>query len=273
MKKTALSAIFLAILVSCKRESIEPTLPETNDQLLTKVIKTTTLGDGHSYDEVANYDYNEVGKVITEGSKSYMRDDKQRIVRILDQTSPINRRDIQVYYSDSDPTKVAYTFCRVSGGDPATDSIVYIHDGYGRLSKTMSYIHSFGGTYVTDTIFYYQHTVPDTTFLYQYTLFKYDDKGNVKQLDIYNLNIYGNPVHCKGYRFENYDNMVNPQYADDEVRMMEYSFDGIVNASKNNFTSVGIYSKNYEYRKDGRPRSCAVNQNGTPAFKLTFQYR
>lgn len=272
MRTAILYATCIALLFSCKKENVSQQ-PEASNQQLAKVIKRTNLDANHSYDEVINYEYNDARKIISEGNKTYVRDSKQRIIQILDKSKATNRNDIEVHYSDIDPKLVSYTFCRISSGDPATDSIVYVHDTNGRLIKTMNYIHYFGGTYLTDTILYYLHTVPDTTFLYEYTLFQYDDNGNLKQLGTYSINLNGKPVLCSIYRFNDYDQMTNPQYADDEIRSMQFSFDGVINASKNNFSNVGIYTKSYEYRTDGRPRSCEIKQNGTYAFKLTFEYK
>jgi hypothetical protein len=193
-------------------------------------------------------------------------------VRILEPNTPTNREQIEVHYNAADPRNVSYTLCRISKGDPATDSVVYIHDDKARLLKTLSYIHYFGGTYVTGENLYL-HTVPDTTFLAAYTLFSYDQNGNLAQLDGYNINRYGNPVHCSTKGFSNYSQTINPQYSEDEIRLMDNSFDGVINASKNNFINTGIYSKKYEYRADGRPRTCLVYQNGSFAFTLTFVYK
>jgi len=250
MKKVIPCAICFVMMIACKKENVVTEQTENSKQLLTKVIKTTNLSSDIFYNEVINYGYNNEGKIITEGNKTYFRDDKQRIIRILDPGTGTNRDDIKVYYTSPESDKIAYTLCTLVGGD-ARDSVVYLHDNYGRLIKMESYV---------------------STFLSHYNVFAYDESGNIKQLDLYNID-NGKAFHCGHYYFKGYDQTINPQHAVDEARSMEFSYQGVINASKNNFTSIDIYTKSYEYRADGRPRSCTVMQNGVTAFKLTFEYK
>jgi len=262
MKKAVLFAIVFIIMISCKKDNVIKTdtkQTENSRQLLTKVVKTTNLSSDISYDDVINYEYNSAGKIITEGNKTYFRDDKQRIVRILDPGTGTNRDDINVYYSNPESNKIAYTLCILVGGE-AIDSVVYLHDEYGRLIKTTSYFSYISGANSPGAV------------LSHFTVFQYDEMGNIEKLNLYNVD-NGKVFRCGQYHFMNYDKMINPQYAADEVRAMEFSYDGIINASKNNLTGINGYTKSYEYRTDGRPRSCMVKQNGTPAFKLTFEYK
>src|SRR5689334_20696842 len=106
MKKVILYSAGLMCLVftmSCKKDQV-PTIqePETSNQLLTKVIKTIYLGSEVSSEAVINYQYNEAGKIISEGDKTYVRDEMQRIVRIFNSNNCDGRPDTKVYYSDTD---------------------------------------------------------------------------------------------------------------------------------------------------------------------------
>jgi hypothetical protein len=258
-------------MLSCKKES-SITQPENSNQLLTKVIRTGEFGGGtFSID----YKYNSAGKLIKEGNKTYERDDQQRIVRILDPGTGSNRGDIQVYYNGYAPNEVAYTFCKMMTGD-ATDSVVYLHDDHGRLIKTMSYISYFANQYI-----------PDTTLFYEFCTFSYNMDGNMAQMDDYKINYDGRVVHCGQYFFANYDRGINPLYTGDEVRMVDFSCGGILNSTRgvlnnsmnnftstiNNFTSTGSYTKLFEYRADGKPRTCLIQENGVNLFRLVYEYK
>jgi hypothetical protein len=266
----AITICFL-ILVACKKNSTETLKPETSDQLLTKVTKITQLNGDNPYTEVINYSYNDAGKLISEGDKTYLRDEQQRIVEVLDANTCTNRNQVFVYYKDGHSKEVVYTLANWSGPLHGYDSVVYVHDENSRPIKTMTYIHQAAGDYL-DTINYYQYSIPDTTYLGKYTDFKYDGNGNIIRITFYSVDPKGNIVVCGEYVFEGYGRSVNPQYSDDEVRIADYSFYGTMNTSKNNFTAIGNLSKLYEYRTDGRPRTCAVSQNGVKAFTLRFEY-
>ena len=273
MKKNLPAAIIfcLLILAACKKNSSETLKPETSDQVLTKVTKTIQLSANNSYDEVINYSYNNAGKLIGGGDKTYLRDEQQRIVEILDKSNLTNRNQVTVYYNGAHSKEVAYTIANWSGPVYGYDSVVYIHDENNRPIKTLVYIHQSAGNYL-DTINYYQYSLPDTVYLGKYTDFKYDGDGNIIRITFYSIDLKGNIVLCGEYVFEGYSKSVNPQYSNDEVRIADYSFYGTLNSSKNNFTSIGNLSKLYEYRTDGRPRICTVNQNGVKAFTLKFEY-
>jgi hypothetical protein len=257
MKKLALCSMFFLVLVSCKKENNPDTQIEDSKQQLKKLVLLSNTG-GPSY-ELATYQYNSEGRIITEGSKTYVRDDKQRIVRILEPGTPTNRPDIHVYYSSPESNKIAYTLCTFDSGEK--DSVVYVHDNAGRLQKKLSY-YSYLST----------NNLPGGTYLSHYDVFVYDESGNLIQLDFYNISLGQQVSHCGQYKFFDYDNKNNPQYADDEVRAMEYFCQGAMNASKNNFTRSNDMMKVYTYRADGRPRSCVVT-SGTQKFTLIFEYQ
>jgi hypothetical protein len=242
--------------LSCKKEDGADKQVEDSKQLLKKVVLNSTTG--LTYD-VVNYQYNSEGRIITEGSKAYVRDEKQRIVRILEPGTRTNRADIQVYYSSPESKKVAYTLCTLVDGS-ARDSVVYVHDNAGRLEKKLNYFSYLS----TDNL-------PVGTYLAHYDVFAYDENGNLLQLDFYNIH-QGKTYHCGQYQFSGYDNKNNPQYADDEARTMEYFGNGVINASKNNFTKNKNITKTYTYRADGRPSSCIV-KSATQNFTLTFEYQ
>jgi len=234
--------------------------PETSNQLLTKVIKTIYLGSEVSSEAVINYQYNEAGKIISEGDKTYVRDEMQRIVRIFNSNNCDGRPDTKVYYSETDPTQVSYTFSPLDAIG-ATDSVVYVHTN-GRLVKTISYIHYFATT-----------TCPGHTSLERYNTFKYDEDGNLSKTYSYSIDSNtGDTSRCGQLYFKDYYKTVNPLYTNEEIRTTEIEYNGLINSSKNNFFSVAGYTKEYEYRADGRPRSCLVNYNGSIVFKLTFVY-
>jgi hypothetical protein len=159
-----------------------------------------------------------------------------------------------------------------SGQVAGYDSVEYIHNGQGELLKTMTYVHQYAGSYL-DTINYYPYTLPDITYMSNYTDFRYDENGNIIRLNFYSISITGQVVLCGSYTFAGYTETDNPQYSGDEVRMAEYPFYGTTNNSKNNFYSTGNYYKEYEYREDGRPRNCIVREGGEIEFTLKFEYR
>jgi hypothetical protein len=248
--------------VSCNKDKAVTVnqQPENNDQLLTKVTRTIYLGAQVSSEDAINYQYNAAGNIISEGSKTYVRDDLQRIVRILNSNTAEGRPDTKVYYSETNPKEVSYTFSPLDEIG-ATDSVVYLHSN-GRLTKTLSYIHSFANA-----------TSPEFTYLDKYNTFKYDDEGNLAKVNFYSIDPKsGDTVHCGQFFFKDYYKTANPLYTSDEVRTVEVGYNGLINSSKNNFFSIGGYTKDYEYRADGRPRTCIVQYNGSVVFKLNFEY-
>jgi hypothetical protein len=134
MKLFILTSVCFVVMLSCKKENSTTPVVENSNQLLTKIIRTGEFGGGTF--SVA-YAYNNAGKIIKEGNKTYERDEQQRIVRILSPGASSNRTDIHVYYNKHNPNLVDYTFCVMATGD-ATDSVVYVHDDNGRLVKTMA---------------------------------------------------------------------------------------------------------------------------------------
>ncbi len=264
MKKATtylLSTLFLGMIMSCKKDEIAVSQqPETSDQLLTKITRTTYLGSEVTFDEVIKYEYNEAGKIITEGKKNYVRDEQQRIVRIFNSNTCEGRPDTKVYYSDVNPSEIVYTFSPLDAIG-ATDSVVYVH-AKGQLVKTMSYIHSFATA-----------TRPEHTSLEKYNTFEYDNEGNLSKVNSYSINYEtGNTIHCGQLFFKDYYKTANPLYTSEEARTSEVGYEGLINSSKNNFYSVDRYTKEYEYRADGRPRTCMVKYNGSLVFKLSFVY-
>lgn len=259
MKKAILIAALIVAFFSCKKEMVTPEKTEDSSQLLTRIILTAASGNNLSY-EVANYKYNSAGKIIAEGNKTYERDQQQRIIRILEPGTSTNRTDTKVYYSSTHPDQVAYTLCVLSGSS-AKDSVVYIHDNAGRLIKTASYFSDAKSNGSTSS-----------PFLSSYNLFHYDENGNIAQIDLYSIN-NGNVSHCGQYNFRDYYNSINPQYADDEVRILELSCNGILNASRNNFANINSYTKVYDLRTDGRPRTCTVYESGKVDYTLNFEYQ
>ena len=266
MKRYMLPIVAFCALLSCKKEHTDTQQLENSKQVLTKIIKTADYGGGTLS---VDYAYNSAGKLIKEGNKTYERDNQQRIVRILEPGTSTNENDIQVHYNQKNPNLVDYTFCAMTKID-ATDSVVYLHDNNGRLIKTMSY-----------TTWFSDRDVPPIAFLSEYETFSYDPKGNLIQVNIYVREYDGRETLSGEYYFINYDKGINPLYTGDEVRAIDFScgslfisYYGIINNSMNNFTSINnYYTKLYEYRADGRPRSCLVQQNGNNIFRLVYEYK
>jgi len=257
MKIITLCTLCFLFFLACKKDNSTNRTAEDSKQLLKRVVLTSTTGN-LSY-EVANYRYNSEGSITAEGTKTYVRDEKQRIVRILDSRTPTSRADIQVYYSTFLPSKVAYTLCTFVDGK-TWDSVVYVHDNTGQLVKKLSYL-----TYLSN------NNLPVSVFLSHFEVFAYDESGNLMQLDFYNID-QGRTIHCGQYRFARYDTKQNPMYSNDEVRSMEYALEGVINASKNNCITINDFNKNYEYRADGKPKSCLV-RSATQSYTLTFEYQ
>ena len=256
-----LSIMFVMLMTSCKKDKVAANQqPETGDQLLTRVIRTTILSSDVSLDQVIKYEYNEAGKLISEGNKTYVRDDQQRIVRIFNSNAAEGRPETMVYYSEVDPAQVSYTFSPLDAIG-ATDSVVYLHTN-GRLTKTMSYIHYSATT-----------TCSEHTSLEKYNTYRYDEQGNLSKANFYSIDPKtGDIIRCGQFYFKDYYKTANPLYTSDEIRTAEMEYNGLINSSKNNFFSVDRYTKDYEYRADGRPRSCMIKYNGTVVYKLTFEY-
>ncbi len=100
-----LCTLCFLFFLACKKDNSTNRTAEDSKQLLKRVVLTSTTGN-LSY-EVASFRYNSEGRITAEGTKTYVRDEKQRIVRILDSRTPTSRADIQVYYSTFLSAKVA----------------------------------------------------------------------------------------------------------------------------------------------------------------------
>lgn len=254
MKTFIVTAVSLVTCLSCnKKESPAPV--ENSNQLLMRILKTADFGGGtYSLD----LKYNDAGKIIREDNTTYNRDAKQRIVSISSSGRPADSPYVYVYYKDETSTQVDYTFSKFSYSN-STDSAVYIHDKDGKLIKTMGYYQDLNDS----------KALP---MLSHYMLLNYDDRGNLIQVDIYTINdnaLY----HCSAYYFDHYDAKINPLHTDDEVRISNVSWAGILNSSTNNCKSIGIYTKSFEYRADGRPKTCIIKQNGANSMKLIYEYQ
>jgi hypothetical protein len=247
MKKIFFSIITIAILSSCKKENVNTT-KETSDQKLIKITKTSVYGGGVI--SIA-YAYNDAGKLIQEGDQVYYRDEQQRIVRI-----PTNTVDIEVHYKDDKSAQVAYTLSKLNN---TTDSVAYLHDNNGNLIRMMNYYYSSSDTTLTPP-------------LVEYKEFTYDAEGNLLQWDDYKFN-GGIKSHCASFSFEYYDKKINPLYTDDEVRIGEITWGGMLNNCTNNCTHAGSSVRVYDYRADGRPRSCVSHGSADNEYKLVFEYK
>jgi hypothetical protein len=248
MKKIFLSFITIAILGSCKKENVNTT-PETSDQKLVKITKTSTYGGGVI--SIA-YAYNDAGKLIQEGDQVYYRDEQQRIVRIR-----TNTVDIEVHYKDDKSKEVNYTSRRWLNN--STDSIVYLHDHNGKLIKMTCYYNDASGA-------------AGMPALSEYKEFTYDADGNLLQWDDYKFN-GGIKSHCGSFSFEYYDKKINPLCTNDEVRIAEITWGGMLNNCTNNCTHAGSSVRVYDYRADGRPRSCVSHGSADNEYKLVFEYK
>jgi hypothetical protein len=261
MKKNLAFAYCAAILISCKKNADIPVQIENANQQLARIIKTTNLSSGPQI-QFLDFEYNSAGKIVAEGDKSYLRDEKQRIVEVRKKIPNTSvTQACNVYYVSPESKKVAhtlYTFADTYYSEVNTvDSIAYVHDAKGNLAKLMYYVYHFG----------------ETPNLYLYEVFEYDDNGNMLALKRFSIT-NGAVRNCGAYIFSNYDTKVNPLYAADEVRMAEFNMEGVVNLSANNFMNYNnSYDKIYSYRADGRPASCSVLFKNTDAFTLTFEYK
>jgi hypothetical protein len=274
MKKILIIASCSIIIVSCKKDTGTVPEVESSNQKLIKLTKTSYLASG-PYSEYLNFEYNSAGKIIAEGNKKYLRDDKQRIIQVHQFTTQqiADEYTLQVHYSDATSGKVSYTnHIRTDMPLKApTDSIAYIHDAKGRLTKLMHYYLNY-------------LTAGAPPALVQYHTIEYDNNGNILSLNRYAIPNTGTLVHCEEYIFDRYDSKTNPMHTEDEVRLLELNWGGTFNVSLNNsmlannskrsFINVNdIYGKVYDYRADGRPRSCNVLLNGADAFTLIFTYQ
>ena len=265
------AGVIITGLFACKKEGVPNTSMESGDQKLTKVTGKMRLGDKDYDFETINFKYNTAGKIIQEGSKTYVRDELERIVAINDPSSKTNRRHISIYYEEKQSNNIAYSIAEWGNGIRGIDSTVYFHDGYGRLAKTETYIHQFASTEITT---FGQQTVSDTTYKSEHALYSFDSEGNLKTRLVYRYSYQGNAKLCVVDAFQDYLPSVNPQYSEDEIRLVsnDPQFYGTLNSCKNNFSATDKFSKVFEYRKDGRPSGCKVLDNGKLSFTLQYTY-
>lgn len=260
MKKSTLFLSCIILLIACQKQSAVSKEPaENSGQVLSAIIKKTLFNSNLAYNEKILFEYDASGKLIMEGEKHYYRDEQGRIAHISLPPNNTNRREISVHYTDANSNMVAFTFCHFKaagnrGEDSLSgyDSIVYVHDG-GRLSKMLEYF--------SDNGINYTHY-----FTYNFT---YDESGNIRETSKYKTD----GSACYIYSYDSYDDKINPLYSNDEVRMLE-TFWNAGNISPNNLVKGNyIADKVFDYRPDGRPRSCTVKENGVDVTSVTYQYK
>lgn len=264
MPKTIIITCLITLTMACHKSEMKE--PETSDQVLTKIAKTSFIG-GISYSETIGFEYDNAKRIIAEGDNHYERDDKGRIIKIVMPPNNSNRRDIYVYYADATSGMVAYTRCdfKVAGGWMAPDATYNFYDSIGGHDSSV-YIHENGK--VTTIQEYFSSNGITFNRSFAYTM-KYDDKGNLKEMR--RTGAAGNL--CNLYYYYEYDYLENPLHSNDEVRIREQYW-STGNISANNLLRGNhISGKHFEYRTDGRPRTCNVYENGQEAYRLTYYYK
>ncbi|HRI19913.1 MAG TPA: hypothetical protein PLA68_03125 [Panacibacter sp.] len=258
MKTTVALLSCIVLLCNCRKDPLAPAAEaEDSQQKLVKIINTLIINDNLLSSDSINFAYDDAGKIIAEGKLRYYRDDKERVIRITQPLWGVDDYSSYVFYADEQSGKVAY----VAYGASIlgyTDSVAYFHDSQGRVNKIMDY---------------YFFDDRDSFVLINYVLFDYDEKSNLKQITKYALD-YDNFILCYRNMYTEYDDQKNPLHSDDEVRLFEY-FWGFANVSANNvrFTAHNNYHEQYDYRADGRPRSCSITQNGKEQYRSNYYYK
>jgi len=257
MKRMPAILSCVIIFCGCRKESV-PALPAENiGQKLVKITNTLVLSENMLSTDSINFDYDDAGKIIAEGKMHYYRDAQERITRITQPLWGVDDFSSYVFYSDALSGKVSY----VAYGSSRlgyTDSVSYLHDSQGRVSKMMDY---------------YFFDDRDSFVLIAYYLLEYNEKSNLRQITRYALD--GNRfILCALSQYDEYDTKVNPLYSDDEVRLLE-NFWGLGNVSANNvrFTEHNNFHEEYKYRDDGKPISCSITKDGKEIYRAGYFYK
>lgn len=258
LMKRMLSILSCAIIFfSCHKESVSTPPVENIGQKLVKITNTLVLSENMLSTDSINFDYDDAGKIIAEGKMHYYRDAKERITRITQPLWGVDDFSSYVFYADSLSGKVshvAYGSSRLG----YEDSVSYLHDSQGRVSKMMDY---------------YFFDDRDSFVLIAYYLLDYDEKSNLREITRYALD-RDRFIPCSLSQYGDYDTKVNPLCSDDEVRLLE-NFWGLGNVSANNvrFTEHNNFHEQYEYRDDGKPSSCSITQNGKEIYRAGYFYK
>jgi YD repeat-containing protein len=239
----------------------------TNNKLLIKTVAYYNLNNDSI---VTNYHYNAKGNLIKQsnndgsvtGEIDYQRDDKERIIKIVNTASSGVSLVTEVYYSNETTGNVAYSVTyNTSDINKRIDSTVYNYEN-NKLSKTTLY------TPWADTM----------SASYYYNL-NYDVKGNVIQVRGFSINSDGTSSFNIGYDYL-CDSYLNPFYSHDDIRNI-YNWG---NGSPNNITKLvhhynttssndDYVNSEYQYDEKGRPVKVALSGPFTVTNTMYYYYQ
>lgn len=258
------------LLLSCQQEltNIDISGNGNTDSTANKLLIKTVAYYNHNNDSIINnYQYNAKGNLIKlsnddgsiTGVIDYLRDNKERIIKIENTTSSGVSLITEVYYLNENTNNIAYSITYdTSNINKRIDSTVYRYEN-NRLSKTILY------TPLTDTM----------AASYYYTL-NYDAKGNVVQVRGFTINADGTSGFNIGYDYL-YDAYSNPLYSQDDIRNI-YNWG---NGSPNNIVKrVHHYNTidnnddyvNSDYEYDNKGRQVKVAWTGPFTVTNTMYY-
>lgn len=266
---------FIVLLIACHKSTQSPPPEvETAGQKLVKVLKTVMAGNGGGtvpiYKDSALYAYDAAGRVITEGPETYTRDEKGRIVVIngpFYDDDPVGAT-AHVYYADENSSQVAYKIVtygiEVNGQHFTTyDSLVYVHEA-GRLKQ----------------VTWYESDNNGPIYIWNHQDYTWDDNGRIAEIRR-SIIIPNQPERTSRiFTFKSYDSALNAIPQGDEVRS-DFVLWGTDNICGNNIKTERYYAhgavfnvqKAYNYRPDGRPRSCWVTINDITAILYNYYYK
>jgi YD repeat-containing protein len=262
-----------SMLFSCQQEldNIDISGNGNTDSTTSKLlIRTVAYYNLNNDSIVTNYQYNTKGNLIKQSNNDgsvtgvigYLRDDKERILKIENTTSSGVSLVTEVYYSNENTGNVAYSVTYdTSNINKRIDSTVYSYEN-NKLSKTILY------TPWTDIM----------AASYYYTL-NYDAKGNVVQVRGFTINADGTSSFNIGYDYL-YDTNLNPFYSHDDIRNI-YNWG---NGSPNNITKLILHyntinssddyvNSEYQYDEKGTPVKVAWSGPFTVTNTMYYYYQ
>jgi hypothetical protein len=265
--------ILISLSLSCQQELDNTDMVENGniDSAINKLlIKTVAYYNLNNDSIVTNYQYNAKGNLIklsnndgsVTGEIDYLRDDKERIVKIENTASSGVSLITEVHYTNSTTGNVAYSVTYdTSNINKRIDSTVYKYEN-NRLSKTTIY------TPWANTM----------SASYYYNL-SYDAKGNIIQVRGFTINSDGTSSFNIGYDYL-YDTYLNPFYSHDDIRNI-YNWG---NGSPNNITKLihhynttnsndDYVNSEYQYDEKGRPVKVAWSGPFTVTNTMYYYYQ
>jgi len=277
--------ILLGVLMisSCQREITEEIPGSSNSNSCAGTLLAKLISKSINDSAVTEFEYDANRRLVKENSKSFnpanpgttdiliTRDPNgivTRVKRVGHYLQGSDSTDARAFYSTTDRRYTHVVTEITFSGYITTDSLVYIYDASGRLTKEDVYLHHFttGPYYTLDDKYEYE----------------YDNKGNVSKLTIYSRDQTTNVIGLEVTYKYSYDNKKRALPLDPLEALL---LNGTLTSSLQNVVSIkvtdvkfpiytGTYTEQFNYNSCDRPVTMTETFSASSDFrKLQYFYK